>query len=106
MTKDERIRIPITQAQVIGGQTPREASETQAQTTMLGENLQAEPSPLDNSSAPKTLANQDCGLYAASVQGPTIGGEADIQMQTRELLPEAEPKINHSSSKSSLSNGS
>lgn len=106
MTKDERIQIQMRRAQVIDGQAPRGASEAQAHTKMLGRDVREERSPIDNSSAPKTSADPECAFDATSVQESTIEGEADIQMQTRKPLPEPEPKVHRSSSRSSLPEGS
>lgn len=97
-TKDERIR--GSRAQIIDGQAPRGASDAQEH-ILLKEDMQDEPSPI-NTTAPKGPKDKELS-YDTSVHEPTGRGEADIQMHTRKPLLEPLPKLQHSSSRSSLS---
>ena len=88
MTKDERIRIGNPRAQVIDGHAPQGASEAPTHAVVLGEGVQDEPSPLDNSKDQKISTDQERAYDAILVQEPTNEVESDIQLQARKpLLP-------------------
>ena len=78
MTKDERVQIEMTRAQLIGGQVPRGASEAQAQPERLRRDVREEASPIDSTSTPKTSADQECAFDPALVQEPPIGRETEV----------------------------